>query len=890
MTATSLRLLFDFAQNVATLVLAMLGYTRIRPMISGFHRAIRESVEGLFFGCMALISMMMPLTPEPGVLLDSRSAMVVLSVAFGGPFSGLLTSAIAAAYRWWLGGIAAPAGIATIVLAYAGSLAYRPWSRCAAGSLRHWHLLMLGLIAGFAVLGAAVALPSLTLAVSVISRGAPEVALMVPTTVLVLGSLVLRADERRALERSLAQSEAVPLRHQRALFDAVGGNWLFERPLLEAIHGLTEIAGKTLGVEWTAVYDVDLDENYVERIDRWGSSATAPKPTDAQSALAVSKLAAQLDRDRVLAVEDVAVDPRVVEVRAYLHSLDIRSIMGVPIYVGGRFRGVLGFSVTGRIRRWTVQEMNFARSMADLISLVLVTSRYREALAALDRSADGIYVEREDGRVIYANRAALEMAGKSAADAPHERSRGLASVAFPRPCEALEGKQDAHQMAVTVGSNRRELEIERGRLPDGGIIAIIQDVTRRNAAQRERDQLQAQLQQTSKLEAIGQLAGGIAHDFNNLLGAMMGFARFLEQDLVAGSQPHQFVRRILSAGERGKSLVAQILAFARAQNVERRALDLRLLARGIRDLVGGVLPVSTRLSFDVLNVPMPIHANEGQITQVIVNLCINAHDALSDKPGAIAVRITYLPPGVAGRSVLPRQTAGGSSAEPHRLVMGSVAEDRPYARIEVTDTGTGIPPDTLPRIFEPFFTTKERGRGTGLGLAVVHGIVSSYEGVVTVDSSFGHGATFSVYLPLHDGAVEGEPDKRRIDAAELRGKERLLVIDDDVDVTDMLSIGLERLGYEVAAMNDPVEALSAFRESPEAWDVVVSDQIMPGMKGVELIKQMRAIRRGLRVILCTGYDDGGATHSTQNLALDAFFLKPVEAEQIALAIRKIFSH
>ena len=890
MTATSLMLLFDFAQNVATLVLAMLGYTRIRPLISGCHRAIRVPAEGLFFGGMALITMMMPLVPEPGILLDSRTAMVVLSVAFGGPLSGLLTSAIAAAYRWRIGGIAAPAGIMTIVLAYAGSLAYRSWLRSAAGTLSYRHLLALGLIAGFAVLGASVALPSVTLATSAISHGASEVALMVPTTVIVLGSLVLRADERRALERSLAQSEAVPLQHQRALFDAVGGNWLFERPFLEAIRRLSEIAGKTLGVEWTAVYDVDLDENYVERLDRWSNSTTNPKPTDDQSALAVLKLAAQLDRDRVLAVEDVAVDARVLEVRTYLHSLNIRSIMGVPIYVGGRFRGVLGFSVIGRIRHWTVQEMNFARSVADLIALVLVTSRYREALAALDRSVDGIYVERENSRVIYANRAALEMAGMSAADTPQERPRGLASVAFPRPRDALEGKQDVHQMAMTIGLHRRELEIERSRLPDGGIIAVIQDVTRRNAAQRDRDRLQAQLQHTSKLEAIGQLAGGIAHDFNNLLGAMIGFARFLEQDLAVGSQSYQFARRILSAGERGKALVAQILAFARAQNVERRALDLRSAAREIRDLVSGVLPTSTRLSFDVVNVPMPIHANEGQITQVVVNLCINAHDALEDKPGTIAVRITFLPPGAAGRSVLPARISSGGAPQPHRLVMGRVIEGQAYARIEVTDTGTGILPDTLPRIFEPFFTTKERGRGTGLGLAVVHGIVSSYEGVVTVESAFGHGATFSVYLPLHDGAAEREPDRRRIDATELRGKERLLVVDDDADVTDMLSIGLERLGYEVAAVNDPVEALAAFRESPEAWDVVVSDQVMPRMKGVELIKQMRSLRRGLKVILCTGFDDGGTARSSSELALDAFFLKPVEAEQIALAVRKIFSH
>ena len=886
MTETSLRLLFEFAQNVATLVLAMLGYTRARPLIAGCPRAIRETAEGLFFGGMALITMMNPLIPEPGVLLDSRTAMVVLSVAFGGPFSGLLTGAIAAAYRWWIGGFAAPAGVVTVVIAYAGSLAYRHWPRRTPGLSPHARLLVHGLIAGFAVLAASPALPSLAVAANVISHGALLVALTVPTTAIVLGALILRADERRALELSLAQSEAIPLRHQRALFDAVGDKWLSERPLLDAVHRLTETAAQTLMVERAGVYDIDLEEDYVERIDHWSSSAAVPEASDAESAHTVRKLATQLDRDRVLAVEDVQVDPRVADVRDYLRALGVRSILGVPIYVGGRFRGVLDFSVTVANRQWTVAEMNFARSIADLIALVLVTSRYREALAALDRSADGIYVERDDGRVIYANRAALEMAGMNASVTPQNRSRGLAAVAFPRPHPVPAGGQDAYSVIVPIGGERRELEIERSRLPNGGLIAIMQDVTRRNATRREQERLQAQLQQTSKLEAIGQLAGGIAHDFNNLLGAIIGFARFLEQDLVPGSQPHQFARRILSAGERGKTLVEQILAFARAQTVERRAIDLRSVARETRDLVSGVLPTSTRLSFDVAAVPMPIHANAGQIVQVIVNLCLNANDALEDKPGSIAVRITYLAPGRAGRCLLP--VTRGAPAE--RLTMGHVNGTRPYARIEVTDTGKGILADTMPRIFEPFFTTKERGRGTGLGLAVVHGIVSSYEGVVSVESCFGRGTSFSVYLPLLERIPEKAGEEPRINAAELQGGERLLVVDDDTDVTDMLAIGLDRLGYEVATVSDPVEALAAFQDSPEAWDVVITDQIMPGMKGGELIKRMRAIRRDVRVILCTGFDEAGMAGPPRDLPLDAFFMKPVEAEQIALAVRKIFSH
>jgi len=221
-----------------------------------------------------------------------------------------------------------------------------------------------------------------------------------------------------------------------------------------------------------------------------------------------------------------------------------------------------------------------------------------------------------------------------------------------------------------------------------------------------------------------------------------------------------------------------------------------------------------------------------------------------------------------------------------RRMFGRLDRDCDYVRIDVSDSGKGIAPELLPRIFEPFYTTKHRQGGTGLGLAVVQSVVSFYDGALYVDSGEGKGTTFSIYLPLTEMAVQAPLDGV---AAEPKatGSERILIVDDDVDVADMLSIGLVRLGYEVAAVNDPVEALATFSQDPDSWDLAILDRVMPEMDGITLAGRLRAVRSGLPVILCTGLDDGTIEHGDGRGAFDAFFTKPVAPAQIAGAIRRL---
>jgi PAS domain S-box-containing protein len=687
----------------------------------------------------------------------------------------------------------------------------------------------------------------------------------IEATGLLLDDLTELMQAREALE----QRQATLQRHQRALIEMVRANLVAEPDFTfaAAVQKITEIAGEALQVEFTQVCLIDEEADVSRCIDEWVRSAGRHDRAPDLDRRDYREVLRALDRELVLAITD-PMDPRLAARREVLKARNVRTAVLSGIYFSNRMAGHVGFIHVGDAREWTTEEIAFARSVADLIALMLMIGRHGEALTSLDLSSDAIYVEREDGRILYANRAALALAGLPIAV---NGQYGPARL-FPHAVQPLTSEHDVLEISWGISALAKELELRRTRLPGGGVVTVIEDVTGRKAERRERERLESQLQQASKMEAIGQLASGIAHDFNNLLGAVIGFAGFLEQDLPPDTEQHQFAQRILGACNRGKELVAQILAFTRARALDAGPVDLRDVLREGQELLAGTLPSTSRLVVDTGSVPLVVEANEGQLQQVLVNLCLNAHDAMAGQPGEIRVRLSHVAPG----DVDCRTT----------LLTGRLDPECAFARLDVSDTGAGIPAENLPRIFEPFFTTKERGRGTGLGLAVVHGILASFGGACAVTSEPRKGTQFSIYLPLVGREVAAPTRRIRDERRELHGRERILVVDDDIDVTDMLAIGLERLGYEVAALNDPREALEVVAESPADWDAVVTDQLMPGMQGLALAVAVKKLRSDLMVILCTGLDDGATAPAAKAKDVDAFFVKPVVPEHIAAAIRR----
>ncbi len=416
-----------------------------------------------------------------------------------------------------------------------------------------------------------------------------------------------------------------------------------------------------------------------------------------------------------------------------------------------------------------------------------------------------------------------------------------------------------------------------------GIGTIGVDLTELREREKQTVLLEAELMQTAKMEAISQLSRGVAHDFNNLLVGIIGFAGFLRDDLADQPPIRRHAERILTICERAKSLVQQIETFGGAERIERQPIDMHDVLNEARDVLRSRLPPTTELAFDLGDDFACLIANDDQMSRLIVNLCINASDALNGGPGRVTVRLTFV-------TITPDVIEARFAPRPTRRVSGTPPLASDLICVEVRDTGSGMDQATLAQMMEPFFTTKGRREGTGLGLWIVDGIMHAYRGYYVVDSEVGAGTTFALYLPREsemqpDSPAPATPEATR--PANASGAERVLVVDDQQDVLDVFAIGLQRVGFETSAFSDPLGALEAFRLKPEFWDVVVTDQLMPGMRGTELLARLRQLRPGLRTIVCSGFAEFASDAPTAMEHVDLALAKPIEPAVLAGHIRAL---
>jgi CheY-like chemotaxis protein len=367
------------------------------------------------------------------------------------------------------------------------------------------------------------------------------------------------------------------------------------------------------------------------------------------------------------------------------------------------------------------------------------------------------------------------------------------------------------------------------------------------------------------MEAIGTLAGGIAHDFNNILGAILGYTELARAD--AGSQAalQESLAQVEKAGVRARDLVRQILTFSRREEQARRPISLHQVANEVLQLLRASFPAQVTIRSELAADTPLVLADPGQVHQVLVNLATNALHAMMPQGGTLTVRESTLDADEAGAAV-------------------TGLERRRYVRLTVSDTGCGMAPELLDRVFDPFFTTKEPGRGTGLGLAVVHGIMKSHDGLVTVESEPGKGTTFALYFP----ACEEDAAALPADASRLaRGEgQHVLLVDDEESLARLGCRALERLGYRVTAETDPGHALAIFRSNPERFDILVTDLTMPSMSGLDLVREIHRIRPALPVVLATGY--GGDVDAEEARALDIHELlfKPATVAALGHTVRR----
>jgi PAS domain S-box-containing protein len=396
-------------------------------------------------------------------------------------------------------------------------------------------------------------------------------------------------------------------------------------------------------------------------------------------------------------------------------------------------------------------------------------------------------------------------------------------------------------------------------------LQIATDISRIKDLEKESLRIQAQLQQAQKMEAIGTLAGGIAHDFNNILSAVIGYTEIVLADVAKGTPQHRNLREVLKAGYRARDLVNQILMFSRQKDKELKPIQVNQIVIEALQLLRASLPTTIRIEPN-LSSNSAVMADPTQLHQVIMNLCTNAAHAMRERGGLLKIDLqdTLLDDGFIEEH--PSLSAGA------------------YVKLSVSDTGHGMEKTVADRIFDPFFTTKDRGEGTGMGLAVVLGIVKGHGGAIILDTRLNMGSAFDIYLPVIRDQADAESNENTNIP---RGTGHILFVDDEKSLADLGFQILSRLGYDVTTRTSSVEALELFTVQPDKFDLVITDTTMPNMTGDELAAKLLDIRSDIPVILCTGYSERISAEKAQRIGIKEFVLKPIVMSELATTVRKV---
>jgi PAS domain S-box-containing protein len=576
-----------------------------------------------------------------------------------------------------------------------------------------------------------------------------------------------------------------------------------------------------------------------------------------------------------LAVEDTFNDPMLAPVRDILHARGIVSMLLVPLVIGGEVVGTLGLDAL-EPRHFSAGDINLAWSVADQVSGALARARLdkerRRLSAVLEQTAESVLITNPDGEIVYVNPAFERITGYSRTEVmgqtPHILQSGKQDAALYRELWNIIANGRVWQgRFINKAKNSRLYSTdatitpvfdEAGRIVN--YVSVQRDITREL-------QLEEQYRQAQKMEAVGRLAAGIAHDFNNLLTAINGFAALLQYELAQNNPHRELADKILRSGQRAADLVRQLLTFSRRQVVEPRLINLNTLIADMQPMLRRVISEQIEFVVDLTPDLGVIRADPSHIEQVILNLVVNAGDAMPTG-GRLTIKTAHV---MLGEDYLAQHM----EAEPGEHVM-----------LAVSDTGVGIAEEVREHIFEPFFTTKEVGKGTGLGLATVFGVVKQCNGHVWVYSEPGQGAVFKVYLPR---VAEHQPVGPS--ASEVKhlphGDETVLLVEDESMVRELAARVLRNQGYTVIEAADGREALQTALQSPTPIHLLLTDIIMPHMNGKILAKELQAAFPEIKLLFTSGYSDNVVTRQGLVDAGYEFIEKPFSPAELAQKVRRV---
>ena len=563
----------------------------------------------------------------------------------------------------------------------------------------------------------------------------------------------------------------------------------------------------------------------------------------------------------------------------------------VPYYNQVRYRHKDGSTVwvicTGKVIEWDEagKPLRMVGCHVDITASKKAEEELRdseESFRRLVENAPEAIVIQKEGRFAYVNKKALRLFGAAAEDdlvggevlirvhpdyrdRVKERIRILNEERKALPClENRYLKIDGTPFDVEVSAVPFRCRGENCSL------IFFRDITARKQAEAERKTLEAQLFQAQKMEALGALAGGIAHDFNNVLGAMLGFAELTELELLESSQGHAFLENLLKAGGRARHLVKQMLSFSRQEQGTRQPLSLTPIIKETLKFLRAAIPTTIDIRTRFAAEKDTVMADPVQIYQVLLNLASNAAQAM-EKGGVLEVTLQGM--------ILPPEAIAGTP-------LFQDMQPGPYVELRVRDTGAGMEPQVMERIFEPFFTTKDQEKSTGMGLSVAYGIIKEHGGVIRAASRPGEGATFQVFLPVvEDTALAA--GETLVAAPLAKPVERILFVDDDADFFQAGKQMLMQLGYEVVSHDNSLEALAEFEAQPDSFDLVISDQTMPGLTGLELAEACFRLRPDTPFVLATGYIETIQPEVVRDMGIREVVAKPFNLRQIGDVIKNI---
>ena len=488
-----------------------------------------------------------------------------------------------------------------------------------------------------------------------------------------------------------------------------------------------------------------------------------------------------------------------------------------------------------------------------------------------EESNDAIFISTPEGKLLDINPSGVSLFG-------YPSKKALLALDSWRELLADPGAHERLWHALRAHGRVKDFELEFQR-PDGRKVYVLASV---NAVRDESDRiigargilhditeqklLQQQLIQSQKMEAIGTLAGGIAHDFNNILAAIIGYAEMALTGLSGESRAFDDIQEVLQAANRARELVGQILTFSRQSRQQKQPVRISSILKEAYKMLRASIPANIDIKYSFSKSDVAVYADPTQIHQVIMNLCTNAYHAMREKGGVLSIELDEVRLPDEGDYTVQDLSPGN------------------YVRLKVQDTGHGMDQDTMKRIFDPFFTTKSQGEGTGMGLSVVHGIVTDHGGKISVSSQPGKGATFMVYLPCISPQKETQP----IDTSGYPGgSERILFIDDEESLVKIGKRQLEQFGYQVTGTTNGMDALQAFKEDPTQFDLIISDHTMPQQTGIELARKFLDIRSDIPIILITGFSELVDLQKIKELGIKELLYKPVSAVELGQKVRRV---